>query len=102
MDLAGLLPELDPSAAEQLLDQERVAVGTVEHTIGNFERRRRARELSNAAQDLLRVVAIAGRPVTHGLLVAVTDLTPIELASRLRAAVEHCRGRSSFGTGAGD
>jgi DNA-binding CsgD family transcriptional regulator/tetratricopeptide (TPR) repeat protein len=49
----------------------------------------RVQVLSENAQATLRIVAAAGGPVEHELLVAVSDLPEAELVSALRAAVAH-------------
>ena len=49
----------------------------------------RVRRLSPETQELLGVVSVAGRPVGHGLLAAVTGLPPMDLTGRLREALDH-------------
>ena len=49
----------------------------------------RVRSLGRETQELLGVVAMAGRPVGHSLLAAVTGLPAMDLAGRLREAVDH-------------
>jgi len=44
--------------------------------------------LDDAARDVVRVVSVAGRQVSHDLLAAVTGLEPRELDAALRGAVE--------------
>ena len=49
----------------------------------------RVETLSPATQQLLRVIAAAGRSVTHGLLAAVTSVEQSQLTDSLREAVTH-------------
>jgi DNA-binding CsgD family transcriptional regulator/tetratricopeptide (TPR) repeat protein len=49
----------------------------------------RVETLSAETQQLLRVIAAAGRSVTHGLLACVTSLDEAQLIERLREAVTH-------------
>ena len=44
--------------------------------------------LDETARQVTRVVSVAGRQVSHGLLAAVSDLGPTELETALRTAVE--------------
>ena len=49
----------------------------------------RVETLSATTQQLLRVIAAAGRSVTHGLLAAVTSVEAPQLADSLREALTH-------------
>src|SRR3954447_23018824 len=49
----------------------------------------RVETLSQDTQQLLRVIAAAGRRVTHGLLASVTSLDEAQLIASLREAVTH-------------
>jgi DNA-binding CsgD family transcriptional regulator/tetratricopeptide (TPR) repeat protein len=49
----------------------------------------RVETLSQETQQLLRVIAAAGRSVTHGLLASVTSLDEAHLIASLREAVTH-------------
>jgi len=49
----------------------------------------RVERLSPAGQAVARIAAVLDRPITHGLLAAVADLTPAELLEGARDAVAH-------------
>ncbi len=49
----------------------------------------RVRQRSEAAQAILRVIAVAGGRVDHRLLAAVSGVPPADLADALRETVEH-------------
>src|SRR5439155_24446658 len=49
----------------------------------------RVQRLTPETRQLLGVVSVAGRPVGHGLLAAVTGLPAMDLAGRLREVVDH-------------
>jgi len=49
----------------------------------------RVDRLDDRAQSVVRVAAVIGRRVPHGLLERVADVDPLTLAAALRAAVEH-------------
>ncbi|HEX3590506.1 MAG TPA: AAA family ATPase [Pseudonocardiaceae bacterium] len=49
----------------------------------------RIERLSPNAQEVVRLASVAGRRVWHGMLQAVTELTPVELDEALREAVQH-------------
>ena len=49
----------------------------------------RVERLAPATQEVVRVAAVLDRPVTHGLLEAVSSLSPAELMEGAREAVAH-------------
>ena len=78
----------NPLYTEELLAASADGAGELPVTLrdallARFER------LTAAAQDVLRVAAVAEGPMTHGLLEAVSPLPPAELLQGAREAVAH-------------
>jgi DNA-binding NarL/FixJ family response regulator len=80
--------EGNPFVTEELLQAARVGASQLPATVRGLLRGR-VEALPGAAQHLLEVVAVAGRPVSHRLLEMVTGLQDPALDQALGAAVDH-------------
>ena len=86
VDAVFVRSEGNPFFTEELLAALRAGSGALPATVRDLLRGR-VQALPELAQQVLKVVAVAGRPVSHRLLAAVAGLTDRQLDGALREAV---------------